>query len=102
MSAVRADAVRMKRVRLQVHYEGQVQGVGFRYTAKTVARGYEVKGLVRNLLDGRVELVAEGTRDELDAFRQAIQDSGLGPLIRREEVRWAEATGELRGFEIRG
>ena len=57
------------RTRVRIFYSGHVQGVGFRYTAKTVAAGYDVTGLVRNLPDGRVELVAEGAREELDAFR---------------------------------
>jgi acylphosphatase len=83
-----------------VYYTGRVQGVGFRYTAKSVACGYDVTGLVRNLLDGRVELVAEGAREELLAFRQAVRDAGLGRLIRHEEVRWEPAAGNLRGFEI--
>jgi acylphosphatase len=90
----------MNRVRLHVFYSGNVQGVGFRYTAKSLARGFEVTGLVRNLLDGRVELIAEGGRDELSAFRQAILDSGLGPLVRHEEVRWEAGSGGLCGFEI--
>ncbi len=69
---------------------------------KSVAAGFEVTGLVRNLPDGRVELVAEGVRDELEAFRQGIRESGLEHFIRKEEASWAEATGEYRGFEIAG
>jgi len=76
----------MNRCRLHIWYTGHVQGVGFRYSVRSVAQGYEVSGLVRNLLDGRVELVAEGARDELDAFRRGILDSGLSGLIRNEEV----------------
>ena len=90
----------MNRRRLQVIYSGSVQGVGFRYTAKTVAAGFEVTGIVRNLTDGRVELAAEGARDELEAFSRAIRDSGLGHFIRKEEVSWSEARNDLRGFEI--
>jgi acylphosphatase len=90
----------VNRRRLQVIYSGSVQGVGFRYTTKTVATGFEVTGTVRNLPDGRVELAAEGPRDELEAFSQAIRDSGLGHFIRKEEVSWAEARNDLRGFEI--
>ena len=90
----------MSRSRLQIFYSGRVQGVGFRYTVKTLASGFEVTGTVRNLSDGRVELVAEGTRDELEAFRRAIQDSEVGPFITNEAAAWNEATGELRGFEI--
>jgi acylphosphatase len=85
---------------MQVLYSGRVQGVGFRYTAKTVANGFEVTGKVRNLLDGRVELVAEGIKDELEAFRQAVRESGLEHFIRNEDVSWTEAKNEFRGFEI--
>jgi len=85
-----------------VFYSGRVQGVGFRYTAKSVAMGFEVTGTVRNLLDGRVELVVEGARDELEAFGRAIREAGLEHCIRNEEVRWSEGTGEFRGFQITG
>ena len=85
---------------VQVFYEGRVQGVGFRYSAKLVARGFDVCGWARNLPDGRVEMVAEGQRAELEEFLQAIRDSHLGGFIRREETAWSTGTG-LRGFEIR-
>ena len=90
----------MKRSRMHIIYSGRVQGVGFRYTARSVAAGFEAVGTVRNLLDGRVELIAEGSREELEAFRMAIRESGLEHFIRNEEVTWSEATGEFRGFEI--
>ncbi len=85
---------------MTVFYSGRVQGVGFRYTVKSITPGFEVTGTVRNLPDGRVELVAEGAREELDAFREAIRDSGLARHIQREEEFWCEAAGNLRGFEI--
>lgn len=81
-------------------YSGRVQGVGFRYTTKTLACGFEVTGTVRNLPDGRVELIVEGDRVELDEFRKAVQDSEVGRLVRHEEMVWLPATNELRGFEI--
>ena len=90
----------MNRCRMQIFYSGQVQGVGFRYTAKSVATGFEVTGTVRNLPDGRVELVAEGTREELEAFRRAIRQAGLEHFIKNEEVHWSNAMGSFRGFEI--
>ena len=90
----------MSRRRLQIFYSGRVQGVGFRYTAKAVAQGFEVTGVVRNRADGRVELVAEGEAAELKSFRQAIRDAGMGSLIRHEEASECEATGEFRGFDI--
>ena len=85
---------------MHVFYSGNVQGVGFRYTAKTVATGFEVTGTVRNLSDGRVELVAEGAKDELEAFCQAIRDSGLGHFIEKQTVSWGDTQNEFRGFEI--
>ncbi len=90
----------MHRRRLTINYSGRVQGVGFRYTVKWLALGFEVTGTVRNLADGRVELVAEGANDELVAFRKAVQDSEVGGFVQQEELRWAEATGQFRGFEI--
>lgn len=85
---------------MEIFYSGHVQGVGFRYTAKTVATGFEIAGIVRNLPDGRVELIAEGRREELEAFREAIRDAGLKSLIRDERVTWSAARNEFRGFEI--
>jgi len=88
------------RRRLTVYYSGRVQGVGFRYTAKTVAAGFEVTGTIGNLADGRVELIAEGRREELEEFRAALQDAGLAGFIRDEQVSWSDAKNEFRGFEI--
>jgi acylphosphatase len=90
----------MSRERLHVFYSGRVQGVGFRYSTRVVACGFEVTGTVRNLSDGRVELVAEGERAELEAFRRAIQDSEVGRFVRQEETAWSAAKNEFRGFEI--
>ncbi len=86
--------------RITIHFEGTVQGVGFRQSAREVATGYEVAGTVRNLPDGRVELVAEGDEAELRAFLQAIDESHLAGLVRRREEAWAPASGGLKGFQI--
>jgi len=90
----------MNRIRMMVLYSGRVQGVGFRYTVRTAAAGFEVCGTVRNLADGRVELIAEGERAELEAFREAIRNEGLAANIRDEAVTWSGAQGGFRGFEI--
>ena len=85
---------------MQIVYSGCVQGVGFRYTAKTVATGFEVAGIVRNLPDGRVALIAEGAREELEAFQDAIRGAGLAGFIRDESVIWSDAKNEFKGFDI--
>jgi acylphosphatase len=56
----------------RVVYAGRVQGVGFRYTVQGIARGFPVAGGVRNLPDGRVEVVAEGEEAEVAAFLAAV------------------------------
>ncbi|MDE3065928.1 MAG: acylphosphatase [Verrucomicrobiota bacterium] len=90
----------MTRCRMHIFYSGHVQGVGFRYTAKAAAAGFEVTGMVRNLPDSRVELIAEGAREELEAFRQAVREAGLAHFIRDEKVTWTGAQNEFRGFDI--
>ena len=85
---------------MEIIYSGHVQGVGFRYTAKSVAAGYEIGGTVRNLSDGRVALVAEGARGELEQFRAAIREAGLKHFIRDEAITWSQAQKCFKGFEI--
>ncbi len=86
--------------RLQVLFSGHVQGIGFRYTVKQTALGFEVTGWVKNLADGRVELLVEGEREELEAFQAAIPEAGLRRFIRETQAEWSNGTGEFRGFEI--
>ena len=90
----------MARLQMHILYEGRVQGVGFRYTTKALARGFEISGTVRNLMDGKVELVAEGEREELEAFREGMMQSELGHFVRQEHITWSEAKNCFRGFEI--
>jgi acylphosphatase len=71
----------MPRDRRRVFFSGRVQGVGFRYTCQSLARGFEVAGHVRNLADGRVELVIEGEPAEIDGILTAI-DREMGAYIR--------------------
>ncbi len=87
-------------VRARVVFRGHVQGVGFRYTALHVAASYAVAGYVENEPDGSVELVAEGERDEVAAFVEAVARE-MAPYIRKREVAWEAPTGEFDGFGIR-
>lgn len=86
---------------MQVFYEGRVQGVGFRYTARRVAAGFDVAGYVRNLPDGRVELVASGEPSEVEDFLAALRDSELAGHIENVVPAEIPAPAGLRGFEIR-
>ena len=86
---------------VQVFYEGRVQGVGFRYSVRQIAKGFNVTGWVRNLTDGRVELQVNGEPDEVDAFLEGIRQSELGSLIRKESEDALTTPPDTHGFEIR-
>lgn len=85
----------------RVIYEGRVQGVGFRYTVKELARGYDVLGTVKNLPNGTVELVIAGEKGELAAFlRDLREDSAVAHHIKgvcEEEI---APLPDLKGFSI--
>lgn len=89
----------MKAERLWV--AGRVQGVGFRYSVKQLAAGYEVTGWVRNLPDGRVEVWLQGEENEVREMREAIFASHLKGFIKEWERRDESVDPTLRGFEIR-
>ena len=86
---------------LQIFYEGNVQGVGFRYSVRQIAKGFDVTGFVRNLDDGRVELMAAGEEDEVRAFVEAIGQSVLRAHIRKQSEMQVADPPPFRGFEIR-
>jgi acylphosphatase len=86
--------------RMTVYYSGRVQGVGFRMTVRQLACGYDVTGTVRNLPDGRVELIAEGARAELKAFLSGLAESELSGFIAKQHETWSTAQGNLKGFAI--
>lgn len=83
-----------------IFFTGHVQGVGFRYAARQVAKEFEVTGLVSNLADGRVRLEAEGTQTEIDAFVSAVEEKMHG-YIRKVERSGAKRPAQFTGFVIK-
>ncbi|MBI2870783.1 MAG: acylphosphatase [Candidatus Omnitrophica bacterium] len=86
--------------RLHALFSGMVQGVGFRYTTERIARHFQVTGFVKNLRDGRVEVVAEGEEQELKDFLSAIREGELGSTIRDLEIEWETARGTYDKFGV--
>ena len=88
-------------ISLQVFYEGHVQGVGFRFIVRHIAKGFDVTGWVRNLPDGRVELQVTGDEDEVRAFLDDVAQSELHSLIRERTENKLNEPVVARGFGIR-
>ena len=86
-------------IRRTVHFTGRVQGVGFRYTACEVARSFSVAGFVKNLPDGRVQMVAEGEPGEVSRFQDAVADA-MGGRITEVSGQDSPVTGEFSSFSI--
>ncbi len=97
MSARSQD--RSAAVRKRILFSGRVQGVGFRFTAERMAADFAVTGYVRNLPDGRVELVAEGEESTVGEFQHAIERS-MGDHITGADVDTSTATDEFTSFRI--
>ena len=98
MAAAMTDTA-SKTLRRTVHFTGRVQGVFFRATTCSVASSFQITGLVRNLPDGRVELVAEGTETELDRFQAAVMNA-MRSNISAVEASNDTPTGEFASFTI--
>lgn len=86
--------------RMHVVFCGRVQGVGFRYTVCHLAGAFDVTGYVRNLHDGDVEMVVEGTEQALGDLLRGIRNSQLRGYIASDRVVWESATGEYDSFGI--
>ena len=86
--------------RREVYYSGRVQGVGFRFTVRSIATRFGVTGFVQNLRDGRVQLVAEGHADDLRRLLDAV-DAEMGHCITEKRQQIAPTSGRFQTFEIR-
>ena len=86
--------------RLHIYYSGSVQGVGLRFLAQSAAHPLGVTGWVKNLKDGRVEMVCEGEGAALNKFLILIKDA-FGASIRDARIEPENATGEFEEFDIK-
>ena len=86
----------------RIIFSGRVQGVGFRYTTKQIAMGFDVTGWVKNLVDGRVELQVEGEEDDVAEFLEELEENSvLAGNIRGVERHDASPLDGVSGFSIR-
>lgn len=88
-------------VRLTACVRGRVQGVGYRFFARRAAVSLGLRGYVRNLPDGAVEVVAEGPRSDLEALLAALGHGPSGARVQDVEASWGAAAGGFGGFAIR-
>jgi len=91
---------------LHLYYSGKVQGIGFRYTVQDIASQQKVCGWVKNLSDGRVEVLAEAEEDTLGVFLEQVNQH-FSRYIKEVHVEWQPAClpagrqgGEFRDFQV--
>ncbi len=89
----------MSHQRLTAYLHGLVQGVGMRYYVQMHACQLGLHGYVRNLADGRVEVVAEGPTQQLEILEQLLQHSSVG-RVTHVETEWASFSGKWQSFSI--
>jgi len=87
------------RKQLHIFYSGNVQGIGLRYTLWDIASGLKICGWVKNLNDGRVEVLAEAEEDTLNGFLSQVKDR-FPQYIKGIALEWLPASGEFRDFQI--
>ena len=90
-----------RKQRMHVVWSGRVQGIGFRFTAESVALELHLTGWVRNLPDGRVEAICEGESPPLKLYLERVKTGPMQRYIQAVQVDWEEATGEFDDFQIR-
>jgi acylphosphatase len=81
---------------------GQVQGVGFRYYVNKLARRYNLTGWVRNVEDGRVEIMAEGDERDLSNFLAEVKKGSRWSTVSDVQTEWLSYQNQFRGFEVTG
>lgn len=86
--------------RLHAKIFGRVQGVNFRFYTRQTAAQIGVTGWVRNRIDGSVEVIAEGTSQQLEKLMQFLNTGPQSASVSQVETDWLAATGEFADFQI--
>lgn len=86
--------------KIHIYVKGRVQGVFYRDWTRSEAEKLGLTGWVRNLEDGRVEIVAEGGRGKLSKLIESCKKGPIFAGVTHLDVVWEKATGEFNGFEI--
>jgi acylphosphatase len=89
----------MSRIAKHVIFTGEVQGVGFRFTALRIANRYPLTGFVRNTPNGLVEMLAQGSPDDIDNCLRDIKDSFAG-YIRDTKIKEIPSDPRYTDFKI--
>ena len=90
-----------KKLQLHAYIKGRVQGVGFRYHARQSAQDQNLSGWVRNLWDGRVEVVAEGKQEDLNRFLRGLRQGPLSAEVEDVNYEFTDAQGDFKQFRVR-
>ncbi len=93
--------VQPDRARLHAFVDGSVQGVGFRMFVLDHAQSLGLTGWVRNTYDGRVEVLAEGPRPQLEKLLERLRLGPRSAYVTEVEKDWETATGEFKNFNVR-
>lgn len=88
------------KARAHVYVNGRVQGVCFRSETREKALEHDVSGWVRNLLDGRVEAIFEGEKNQVDTLIEFCRNGPFGARVTNLLISWEDYTGEFRDFKI--
>lgn len=86
--------------RIEIKVLGMVQGVFFRATTRDVAGKLGLKGTVRNMRDGSVEIIAEGTEERLNRLIIFAKQGPPSAKVYDIQVKWEQAKGDLSYFKV--
>lgn len=95
-----SDILMSMKARARIIISGIVQGVFFRFNTMKKAREYGVNGWVKNRRDGKVEVLCEGNKDEIQRLLNWCRKGPEGAFVRNIEVLWEEYIGDLESFQI--